>query len=112
MIGKQVVAVCLAGTSIREECTIMKKLTIMLAAMALSAGAYAQVTTTVKEAAKATVEKTEQAGDQAKAAVTKGTTKEMAKAKAAEHKAKAHLLANRMKEAAKSTDKDKGKDDK
>ena len=90
----------------------MKKLTIMLAAMALSAGAYAQVTTTVKEATKAAVEKTEQAGDQAKAAVTKGATKEEAKAKAAVHKAKAHHHANKMKEAAKSKDKDKAKDDK
>jgi hypothetical protein len=84
----------------------MKKLTIMLAATALSAGAYAQVTTTVKEAAKAAVEKTEQVGDQAKAAVTSGSTKEESKAKAAEHKMKAHHHAHKMKDAAKATDKD------
>jgi len=89
----------------------MKKLTIMLAAMALSAGAYAQVTTTVKEAAKATAEKTEQVGDQAKAAMTSGSTKEEAKAKAAEHKAKAHHHAHKMKEAAKAMDKDDKKAD-
>ena len=82
----------------------MKKLTITLAALALSAGAYAQVTTTVKEAAKAAGEKTEQVGDQAKAAVTTGSTKEAAKEKAEEHKAKAHHHKHKMKEAAKSKD--------
>jgi hypothetical protein len=86
----------------------MKKLTITLAALALSAGAYAQVTTAVKEAAKATVEKTEQVGDQAKAAVTTGSTKEEAKAKAAEHKAKAHHHAHKMRDAAKDKDDKKG----
>lgn len=86
----------------------MKKLSILLATMALSAGAYAQVTTTVKEATKAAVEKTEQVGDQAKAAVTTGATKEEAKAKAAAHKAKAHHHANKMKEAAKDKDDKKG----
>jgi hypothetical protein len=86
----------------------MKKLSILLATMALSAGAYAQVTTTVKEATKAAVEKTEQVGDQAKAAVTTGATKEEAKAKAAAHKAKAHHHANKMKAAAKDKDDKKG----
>jgi len=88
----------------------MKKLTILLTALALSAGAYAQVTTAVKEGAKATVEKTEQLGDKAKAAVTTGTTKEEANAKADVHKAKAHHHAVKMKEAAKSKD-DKAKED-
>jgi len=80
----------------------MNKLTITLASLIVSAGAFAQATTVVKEAAKATVEKTEQVGDQAKAAVTTGATKAEAKAKAAEHKAKAHHHKHKMKEAAKS----------
>jgi Ni/Co efflux regulator RcnB len=79
----------------------MKKLIITLAALTLSAGAFAQATTVVKEAAKATVEKTEQVGDQAKAAVTTGVTKEDAKAKAAEHKKRAHHHAQKMKDATK-----------
>jgi hypothetical protein len=88
---------------------IMKKLTIMLTALALSAGAFAQVTTAVKEGAKATVEKTEQLGDKAKAAVTTGATKQDANAKAEAHKAKAHHHAQKMKDAAKT--KDDKKDD-
>jgi hypothetical protein len=85
----------------------MNKLTITLASLIVSAGAFAQATTVVKEAAKATVEKTEQVGDQAKAAVTTGATKEEARAKAAEHKAKAHHHAHKMKDAAKSKDEKK-----
>ena len=80
----------------------MKKLTILLTALAFSTGAFAQVTTAVKEGTKATVEKTEQLGDKAMAAVTTGTTKEDANAKAELHKAKAHHHVQKMKEAAKT----------
>jgi hypothetical protein len=82
--------------------TAMNKLIITLSALALSAGAYAQVGTAVKETAKATVEKTEQVGDQAKAAVTTGATRDAAHARAAEHKKRAHHHAQKAKEAASS----------
>jgi hypothetical protein len=85
----------------------MKKLTILLTALAFSTGAFAQVTTAVKEGAKATVEKTEQLGDKAKAAVTTGATKEDATAKAEVHKARAHHHVQRMKAAAKANDEKK-----
>jgi hypothetical protein len=63
--------------------------------------ADAQVGTTVKEGAKATGEKAQQYGDQAKAAVSSQPDKGASKAKAQVHKAKAHEHAKSAKESGK-----------
>jgi hypothetical protein len=63
--------------------------------------ADAQVGTTVKEGAKATGEKAQQYGDQAKAAVSSQPDKSVSKAKAQVHKAKAHEHARSAKDAGK-----------
>jgi hypothetical protein len=83
----------------------MKKL-ILTAVAALACGsAFAQVGTTVKESAKATSEKTQQVGDEAKASVQSGSDKAVTKAKAESHKAKAHAHGHAAKEAAKEVPK-------
>jgi|HubBroStandDraft_5_1064220.scaffolds.fasta_scaffold46619_3 hypothetical protein len=79
----------------------MKKLLLTIATCALCNIAFAQVGTTVKEGAKATSEKTQQLGDDAKASVESQPNKSIDKAKARIHKAKAHHHAKAAKDAAK-----------
>jgi uncharacterized protein YfaP (DUF2135 family) len=79
----------------------MKKLLLTMAVLAVSSVALAQVGTTVKEGAKATGEKAQQYGDQAKAAVSSEPNKSVDKAKAQVHKAKAHHHAKVAKDAGK-----------
>ena len=83
----------------------MSKIPAIVAALALCNLAYAQVGTTVKEGAKATGEKAQQYGDQAKAAVSSEPDKTVDKAKAKVHKAKAHHHAKEAKDAAKDVPK-------
>jgi hypothetical protein len=83
----------------------MNKLLLTLATCAVCNVALAQVGTTIKEGAKATSEKTQQLGDQAKASVESQPSKTVDKAKAQVHKAKAHHHAKVAKEAAKDTTK-------
>jgi hypothetical protein len=66
----------------------------------LCSTALAQVGTTVTEGAKATGEKAQQYGDQAKAAVSSQPSKSADKAKAQVHKSKAHSHAKTAKDAA------------
>lgn len=73
----------------------------LVAAVLLWSVADAQVGTTVKEGAKATGEKAQQYGDQAKAAVSSQPNKTADKAKAQVHKAKAHDHAKSAKDAGK-----------
>jgi hypothetical protein len=79
----------------------MKKLLVTIAVLAVSSVSLAQVGTTVKEGAKATGEKAQQYGDQAKAAVSSEPNKTVDKAKAQVHKAKAHHHAKAAKDAGK-----------
>jgi thiaminase len=79
----------------------MKRLVSILAAVLVCNVALAQVGTTVKEGAKATGEKAEQYGDQAKAAVSSQPNKAVDKTKAQVHKAKAHQHAKTAKDAGK-----------
>jgi thiaminase len=79
----------------------MKRLVSILAAVLVCNVALAQVGTTVKEGAKATGEKAEQYGDQAKAAVSSQPNKAVDKTKAQVHKAKAHEHAKTAKDAGK-----------
>jgi len=83
----------------------MKKILLGFAALALCNISLAQVGTTVKEGAKATGEKAEQYGDQAKAAVSSEPNKSVDKTKAQVHKAKAHHHAKNAKDAAKDVPK-------
>ena len=73
----------------------------LVAAVLIWNVADAQVGTTVKEGAKATGEKAQEYGDQAKAAVSSQPDKATDKAKAHAHKAKAHEHAKTAKDAAK-----------
>jgi methionine synthase I (cobalamin-dependent) len=79
----------------------MKKLLLVLAALALSNISIAQVGSTAKEGAKATAEKAQEVGDDAKAAVSSEPNKSIDKAKAKVHHAKAHHHAKAAKDAAK-----------
>ena len=79
----------------------MKTVVAVIAAVLLSNVCVAQVGTTVKEGAKATGEKAEQYGDQAKAAVSTQPHKAVDKTKAQVHKAKAHEHAKTAKDAGK-----------
>ena len=83
----------------------MKKFILTTVAALACGSAFAQVGTTVKESAKATSEKTQQVGDEAKAAVQSEPNKSVTKAKADTHKAKAHAHAHAAKEAAKEVPK-------
>jgi hypothetical protein len=84
---------------------MMKKLVAVVAALIASSAVTAQVGTTVKEGSKATAEKAEQYGDQAKAAVSSEPNKTVDKAKAQTHKAKAHHHAKNAEAAAKQVPK-------
>lgn len=79
----------------------MRKILLAIATMAACSVSLAQVGTTAKEGAKATGEKAQQYGDQAKAAVSSEPHKSINKAKARVHKAKAHHHAATAKDAAK-----------
>lgn len=83
----------------------MNKLLLTLATCAICNVAFAQVGTTVKEGAKATSEKAQQFGDQAKASVESQPDKAIDKTKAKVHKAKARHHARAAKEAAKESTK-------
>ena len=83
------------------EMSLMKKVLLAFATLALCNVSMAQVGTTVKEGAKATAEKAKEVGDEAKAAVSSEPEKSVDKAKAKVHKAKAHHHAKAAKEAAK-----------
>ena len=78
----------------------MNRYLVMIATCAVCNLAFAQVGTTVKEGAKATSEKAQQLGDQAKAGVESQPNKTIDKAKAHVHKAKAHHHAKKAKKAA------------
>jgi hypothetical protein len=80
----------------------MRKALLAVAALALCNLSVAQVGTTVKDGAKATGEKAQQYGGQAKAAVSSQPDKSVDKAKAKVHKAKAHHRAAGAKDAAKN----------
>jgi hypothetical protein len=83
----------------------MKKFLLGVAALAVCNLSQAQVGTTATQGAKATGEKAEQYGDQAKAAVSSQPDKTVDKAKAQVHKAKAHHHAKVAKDAAKDVPK-------
>jgi hypothetical protein len=78
----------------------MKKIIVTAAALLVSGVAFAQVGTTIKEGAKATVEKTEQAGQTVAGAVTSEPSSTVHKTKAKVHKVKAHEHAEAAKDAA------------
>lgn len=80
----------------------MKKIIATVAALLVSGVAFAQVGTTIKEGAKATVEKTEQAGQTVAGAVTGEPKSTVHKVKAKVHKAKAHAHAEAAEVAAKN----------
>jgi hypothetical protein len=79
----------------------MNKLLLTMATCAICNVALAQVGTTVTEGAKATSQKAQQYGDQAKASVEGQPDKSIDKTKAQVHKAKAHHHAKAAKDAAK-----------
>ncbi|MBS0580710.1 MAG: hypothetical protein JSR36_15745 [Proteobacteria bacterium] len=83
----------------------MNRLLVTTIAALACGSAFAQVGTTVKESAKATSEKAQQIGDEAKASVESQPSKSVDKAKAQTHKAKAHAHAQAAKEAAKEVPK-------
>ena len=84
---------------------LTRKLILVAIATLACGAAFAQVGTTVKEGAKATGEKAQQIGDQAKASVESQPNKSIDKAKARVHKAKAHAHAQAAKDAAKEVPK-------
>ena len=79
----------------------MKRYVFLLAALGVGMGAQAQVGTTLKEGAKATSEKAQEIGDEAKAAVSSEPAKSVDKAKAKVHRAKANYHAKKAADAAK-----------
>jgi len=79
----------------------MKRYIFLIAALTIALGAQAQVGTTLKEGAKATSEKAQEVGDEAKAAVSSEPAKSIDKAKAHVHHAKARYHAKKAAEAAK-----------
>jgi Sec-independent protein translocase protein TatA len=84
---------------------MQKILVTAVASLLCGTAAFAQVGTTVKEGAKATGEKAQQVGDEAKASVSSQPTKSVDKAKASTHKAKSHAHAAAAKDAAKEVPK-------
>jgi len=79
----------------------LNRIMLAVAATGVCGLAFAQVGTTVTEGAKATSEKAQQLGDQAKASVESQPNKTIDKAKARIHKAKAHHHAKVAHDAAK-----------
>ena len=80
---------------------VLNKFILTIAASTVCGVAFAQVGTTVTEGAKATSQKAQQLGDQAKASVESQPDKAIDKTKAQVHKAKAHHHAKKAKDAAK-----------
>jgi hypothetical protein len=80
---------------------VLNKFILATAACTVCGVAFAQVGTTVTEGAKATSQKAQQLGDQAKASVESQPDKAIDKTKAQVHKAKAHHHAKKAKAAAK-----------
>jgi len=80
---------------------MLKRILVVAATMAFSSVVAAQVGTTLKEGTKATVQKSEELGDRAKASVESQPDESIDRAKARMHKAKAHHHARAAKEAAK-----------
>lgn len=80
----------------------MNKLIVAAAALLVSGVSFAQVTTTVKEGAKATSETAKEATQNTEAALTKEPKKTVHKAKAKVHKEMAHEDADAAKAAAKN----------
>jgi len=83
----------------------MNRLWVTIAGCVVCNVALAQVGTTVTEGAKATSQKAQQVGDQAKASVEGQPDKAIDKTKAQVHKAKAHHHAKKAKKAAEDTTK-------
>jgi len=83
----------------------MNRLFLTLVTCAACNVALAQVGTTATEGAKATSQKAQQFGDQAKASVESQPDKAIDKTKAQVHKAKAHHHAKAAKDAAKEVPK-------
>jgi hypothetical protein len=83
----------------------MNRLLVSIACCVACNVALAQVGTTVTEGAKATSQKAQQVGDQAKASVEGQPDKAIDKTKAQVHKAKAHRHAKKAKKAAEDTTK-------
>jgi hypothetical protein len=81
----------------------LNKFIIAIAASTVCGVAFAQVGTTVTEGAKATSQKAQELGDDAKASVESQPDKTIDKTKAKIHKAKAHHHAKAAKDAAKAT---------
>ena len=79
----------------------MKRYVLMMAALAVALGAQAQVGTTLKEGAKATAEKAQEVGDEAKAVVASEPARSIDKAQARAHRAKAREHAKKAAAAAK-----------
>ncbi|HEV2701837.1 MAG TPA: hypothetical protein VGV09_09420 [Steroidobacteraceae bacterium] len=78
----------------------MNRVLVTLATCMVCSVALAQVGTTVTQGAKATSQKAQQVGDQAKASVESQPDKSIDKTKAQVHKAKAHHHAKKAKDAA------------
>jgi hypothetical protein len=79
----------------------MKRSVFLIATLVVGMCAHAQVGTTLKEGAKATSEKAQEIGDEAKAAVSSEPAKSVDKAKAKVHRAKASYHAKKAATAAK-----------
>jgi hypothetical protein len=80
---------------------MVNRIVLAVAAALVSQAVMAQVGSTIKEGSKATAEKAQEVGDEAKAAVSSQPDKSIDKAKAKEHKAKAHSHAHKAESAAK-----------
>jgi hypothetical protein len=83
--------------------SVLNKFMLAIAASTVCGVAFAQVGTTASEGAKATSQKAQQLGDQAKASVESQPDKSIDKTKAQVHKAKARHHAKKAKAAATNT---------
>ncbi|MCE9659881.1 MAG: hypothetical protein K8R60_15075 [Burkholderiales bacterium] len=81
---------------------MLKKTLLATAVLFAATGAFAQTTTAVKEAGKATGEKVMQGTENVKAAAASEPSKTVHKAKAADHKAKAAAHGSAASAAAKN----------
>jgi hypothetical protein len=80
---------------------MVNRIVLAVAAMLIAQTGVAQVGAAVKEGSKATAEKAQQLGDEAKAALSSEPNKSLDETKAKEHKAKAHYHAHKAKSATK-----------
>jgi len=83
---------------------VKRWLVVPIAALSLASWVQAQVGTAVSESGKAVSQSAQQAGDEAKAAVSSEPDKAIDKSKARAHKASAQHHAHRAKAAVKSPD--------